>query len=239
MHLRPTAGRGAAPGEQRRVRAGESLWRRITRVTGRSADPARLGAGADRFAKAFRALREQLNIWRVNVVGSKCWGGGVGGWRWVLRGGGFWQSQESVAPLGLMGGAWRFPGAYAAGLLAFAPLGLVGGWRVLVGYWRIPRGLDGRLSVEVSESSRRKPPSEPSWYSDETPGITENAVGWRDLFGMLGPGTVRLWRSPGLRWAPRQARRARKRPRSMLETRAAGSSCRAGSDALGGTPATN
>ena len=124
----------------------------IARVTGRSACPARLGAGADRFAKAFRALREQLNIWRVDGVGSKCWGGIVGGWRWVLRGGGFWQSRGSVAPLGLAGGAWRVPGAHApgywlsprwglwvwgasdvpgagaAGLLAFAPVGLVAGW---------------------------------------------------------------------------------------------------------------
>ena len=51
----------------RSARRGTALLRRtassaasIARVTGRSAYPARLGAGADRFAKAFRALREHL-----------------------------------------------------------------------------------------------------------------------------------------------------------------------------------
>jgi len=53
------------------------------------------------------------------------WGGIVGGWRRVLRGGGFWESRESVAPVGLIGGGRV--GARSSGLRrwlqAFAPIG--------------------------------------------------------------------------------------------------------------------
>jgi len=78
----------------------------IARVTGRSAYPARLGAGADRFAKAFRALREQFiyGAWMgcgqsvgagLLVVGGGCCGVVDSGSRktvsprwglWVVRG---------------------------------------------------------------------------------------------------------------------------------------------------------